>query len=435
MRNPLRETFVRIRDLQVLARDGLSRRRRAAAEACGRAASVLGITPGGALLSLSILLVTIGTVMVFSASFFHRSVDGDAFFFLRRQLLYLPLAILGGVLAYRLDYRILARLHWPLLGFTAVLLGLVFVPGVGLMFNGARRWIRLGNQSWQFQPSELAKLSVVVFLAGFLARNPDRLKIFWKGFVPICAVLAVIAGLVLMEPDFGTALFILLVAAVVLVIAGIRKRFIFLSGLLAAAPIAAFMMWRWEKIQPRLMAFVDPEGFHQVRQALIAMGAGGFGGSGLGAGAQKLKFLPEPQTDFIFAVIGEELGFLGSVGVILLFVAFLLAGAAVARRSRDWFGFLLASGIILALSIQAAINIMVVTASGPTKGIPLPFITFGRSGLIVSLIQVGLLLSIDRLAHEPAAVTASAAVPAPPEASPAPAPLAPSGAAMEGGAA
>jgi cell division protein FtsW len=353
------------------------------------------IAPGAVLTSAVILLLTIGTVMVFSASFFHRSVGGDPYFFIRRQLVWLPIGILAAALAARLDYRLLASRYAWILAATILLLALVFVPGIGLSFNGARRWIDL--RSFQFQPSELAKLSAAVFVAGFLSNDPDRARSFWRGYVPICLGAFLLIGLILIEPDFGTAMFVFLVLGALLMIAGMRKRFILLSILLAVPPVAAFMTWRWEQIQPRLMAFLDPERIYQVKQSLLGFGRGGLLGLGLGEGGMKLKFLPEPQTDFIFSVIGEELGFLGTVAVIALFVALLLSGTAIACRARDTFGFLLASGIVIALSLQAAINIAVVTASAPTKGIPLPFITFGRSAMVMTLTGVGLLLSVDRL--------------------------------------
>lgn len=393
-------------------------RERASMRISGILAAV-GLRPGEALLSTVILLVTLGTVMVMSASFFHRSIEGDRFFFLRRQLLWLPIAIFSGVLAARFDYRVLLRHYGWILLASALLLVLVYVPGIGIELNRARRWIRAG--SLQFQPSELAKLAVIISIAGFLANDPERARLFFRGFLPSCAAIFAIVGLILMEPDFGTAIFILLLAGSLLLVAGMRKRYAILSALLAAPPIALFMVWRWEMIRRRLLGFISPEEIYQVKHSLIAFGAGSFWGSGLGAGAEKLKILPEPQTDFIFAVIGEELGFVGCVSVIALFLILLLSGAAIARRARDVFGFLLASGIIISLTLQAAINITVVTATGPTKGIPLPFITFGGSGLVMGLIQVGILLSISRLSETSPVPDGGAEITAdPPASSPAP---------------
>ncbi len=361
----------------------------------------LGVSPQWALLSTVILLITIGTVMIFSASFFHRSVSGDAYFFLRRQFLWLPIAVLAGMLVCRFDYRILSRFYWQIMAITTFVLILVFIPGIQLILNGAKRWIQVG--SMQFQPSEMAKLVVIIFLAGFLANDPTRSVSFLRGFLPAAGWIFVVAGLILVEPDFGTFIFILFLAGSLFMIAGVRWRYAIVSTLFAAGPIAGFMMWRWEQVRPRLLAFVEPEQIYQVKQSLIALGLGGLTGAGPGAGVQKLKFLPEPQTDFIFAVIGEELGFLGSLLIIFLFLAFLFSGIAIARRARDYFGFLLSSGIVIAITLQAAINIAVVTASAPTKGIPLPFITFGGSGLVMTLIQVGLLLSVARISEMDAA--------------------------------
>jgi cell division protein FtsW len=382
------------------AAEGFARLRSGARRFSSRVAEFFGITPRGALLSMVILLVMVGTVMVFSASFFYSSVKGDPYSYLRKQILWLPIAILSGILAMRCDYRGLKRWYWPILLVSAALLAIVLVPGLGHKVNNARRWIPMGGM--RFQPSELAKLTAVIFISGLLALDPSRVRLFWKGFVPACGGLFLIVGLILVEPDFGTSMFVFLVSASLLLIAGIRKRFAILSFLLAAPPVAIFIRWRWEFIKHRLLAFIDPDQIYQVKQSLIALGAGGFWGVGLGRGAQKLKFLPEPQTDFIFAVIAEETGLIGSLVVILLFVALIFAGAAIARRARDYFGFLLASGIVVALGLQAAINLAVVTASGPTKGIPLPFITFGGSGLVMAMIQVGLLLSVDRIAREEA---------------------------------
>ncbi len=364
---------------------------------------------GEVFLSAAILLITLGTVMVFSASFFHQSVGGDPYLFLRRQFEWLPIAALFGAAAWRIDYRELARRHLWVFGIAALLLGLVLVPGIGTRVNGAQRWIRFGSSQLQFQPSELAKLAVVIFIAGFLARGPDRVRSFWKGLAPLGAGIFLLVGLILIEPDFGTALFVLLLAAVVILIAGVPKRYAILSGLVAAPPLILFMQWRWEQIRPRLMAFIEPESIYQVKQSLIGLAAGGILGTGLGAGGQKLKNLPEPQTDFIFTVVGEELGLVGSVAVIALFLCLLASGALVAWRARDRFGFLLASGIVISLTLQAAINIAVVTASAPTKGIPLPFLTFGRSGLVMTLIEVGLLLSVDRMSRAALAATEGAA--------------------------
>ncbi|MBI4583324.1 MAG: putative lipid II flippase FtsW [Planctomycetes bacterium] len=350
------------------------------------------------LVSIVIALVTLGIVMVFSASYYQRGVEGDAFFFLKRHLLWVPIALLTGMLVYQFDYRELARWHWLLLLATLALLVLVLIPGVGLNLNKSRRWLPLG--SLQFQPSELAKLTAMVFIAGFFSRDFSRLKRFWAGYLPATGGLLACFLLILVEPDFGTAMFVLGLSIILLFISGLRKLYLLGSVFLFSPLIAAFLCWRWEMVQHRLLGFLDPEKVHQVRHSILALGSGGWFGTGLGAGTQKLQYLPEPYTDFIFSIAGEELGFVGTVSVVALFVALLWLSVEIARRARDYFGFLLASGIAISLALQAIINIAVVTATAPTKGIPLPFMTFGGSGLCMTLAEIGLLLSIERVRHQ-----------------------------------
>jgi cell division protein FtsW len=225
-----------------------------------------------------------------------------------------------------------------------------------------------------------------------------------------------IFGLVLVEPDFGTSMFILALAFFVLLLSGVRKLYLIASAAIFAPIIAGFVYWRWEMIQARLLGFLEPDKVYQVKHSLTALGSGGVWGLGLGASAEKLQFLPEPHTDFILSILGEELGFAGTVGILLLFVVLLWSGVGMVWRTRDLFGFLVGAGIVLALAFQAALNIAVVTASMPTKGIPLPLLTHGGSGLCATLAQVGLLLSIDRIQRKESldldAASEAAAVPA-----------------------
>jgi cell division protein FtsW len=357
------------------------------------------IDPRDIFITCVFLLVAAGTVMIFSASAFHWSIEGDAFFFLRRQLAWLPIAILGCVFFRETDYRLLQRYYWQPVLVAILLLGVVLIPSVGRHVNASRRWLPLG-EGLQFQPSELAKLSVIIFLAGFLANAPERRTRFWKGFAVAFCVLLPVFGLILVEPDFGTALFVLGLGTFVLFLGGMRLIYLVGSALVFAPLIAAFAYLRWETIKVRLLGFTDPESIYQVKQSLTALGSGGLAGLGLGASGQKLKFLPEPHTDFILSILGEELGFAGTTAILLLFVALLWSGVAMVRRTRDPFGFLLGSGIVVSLTFQAVLNVAVITASAPTKGIPLPFLTFGGSGLCVTLAQVGILLSIDRARDE-----------------------------------
>jgi len=347
------------------------------------------------------VLVAAGTVMVFSASAFHWSVEGDSTYFLRRQLAWLPIAVLVCLLFRQIDYRFFARHYWVLLLVSTGLLAIVLIPQVGRNVNESRRWLPLGP-GLGFQPSELAKLGVLIFVAGFMSADPTRARKFFKGFLVVCAAVLPVFLLVLVEPDFGTSMFILALAFLVLLLSGIRSIFLIASAVIFAPVIGIFVKLRWEMIQNRLLGFLDPEKLYQVKHSLTALGAGGLFGSGLGASGQKLQFLPEPHTDFILSIVGEELGFVGTAGVVLLFIALLWAGVGIVWRTKNFFGFLLGSGVILSLVFQAALNIAVVTASMPTKGIPLPFITHGGSGLCMTLAQVGLLLSIERISRREA---------------------------------
>jgi len=356
------------------------------------------LNPRDIFITCVFLLLSLGTVMVFSSSAFHWAVEGDAYYFLRRQLAWLPIAVLGCLLVRQLDYRILRRHYWEPLVLSVLLLSVVLIPEIGRDVNQSRRWLPLGA-GLQFQPSELAKLAVILFVAGFMAGNPMRKHLFFKGFLVVAISVLPVFALVLIEPDFGTAVFILGLASFVLIMSGIRKVYLLLSAILLAPLVGVFVHARWEQIHGRLLGFLEPEKVYQVKQSLTALGSGGMWGVGLGASGQKLRFLPEPHTDFILAILGEELGFFGCLGVLLLFLVLLWSGAAIVWRTRDLFGFLLGAGVVISLSFQAAINVAVVTASFPTKGIPLPFLTHGGSGLCMTLVQVGLLLSIERVAR------------------------------------
>ncbi len=356
------------------------------------------IKPHDIFITCVFLLISIGTVMVFSSSAFHWSVEGDSSYFLRRQLAWLPIATLACILFRQIDYRFLERHYWQLLLLSTVLLGIVLIPQVGRNVNDSRRWLPLGP-GIGFQPSELAKLAVVVFVAGFMSKDPTRRVRSFKSFLVICAALLPVFLLVLVEPDLGTSMFILGLSVFVLFLSGIRALFLLLSAAIFAPLIAVFVHLRWEMIRGRLLGFLDPEKVYQVKHSLTALGAGGLWGQGLGASGQKLQFLPEPHTDFIFAILGEELGFVGCLAILLLFVVLLWSGVGIVWKTRSLFGFLVASGIVLSLSFQAVLNIAVVTASMPTKGIALPFLTHGGSGLCMAMAQVGLLLSIERVSR------------------------------------
>ena len=365
-----------------------------------------------------VLLMAVGTVFVFSAGVnIVQEIDFQNFYSYPglRQALFFPLAcfIMYGV--SRSDYRRLRlsggfskNLTVYLLVISIVLLAIVlfqrfypifpsFVPRI----NRHYRWVKipLGPISMSFQPSELAKWAVVFFVAGVCDKFGDEIKLFWKRFVPVCAVVGVVVALIIVE-DFGTAALISLLAFLMLIIAGAR-----LWHILPPLPLLAVAFYMAVRQSPgrmqRITAFLNPDKWtdtinYQPHQSLIALGSGGLWGKGLGRGICKYGHLPEDTTDFIFAIIGEELGFIGNAAVILLFVLLIGFGILVIVRCKDPFGRLLASGIVLAIAIQAALNIGVVTVVLPTKGIPLPFVSAGGTSMLLSAAAMGVLLNIAK---------------------------------------
>ncbi|MBN1417604.1 MAG: cell division protein FtsW [Planctomycetes bacterium] len=352
-------------------------------------------------LAATLCLVAIGIVMVFSASF-HRGVSAfdepRPLFWLTHQAIWAAIGLALLAIFSRIDHRIYARWATPIAIVAALLLVSVYLPGLGRLWNDSRRWISIGPV--RFQPSEFAKLATILCVPAFVARLDVRR--FWRGFLPVMGGVFAAFALILAEPDLGTGVFVLGLGTLILLVAGARLLS-FLAMAAAALPaIGAFVLVRWDMVSVRLQGLLRPLDVYQVRHSLIALSSGGFFGVGLGQGREKLGYLPEAYSDFIFACIGEELGFAGALVVMGLFLVLFLAGLRIAWRAPDVYGFLVAFGITAAIALQAAINIAVVTASAPTKGIPLPFITYGGSGLTVLLAGVGILLSIER-AGRPAA--------------------------------
>ncbi len=350
-----------------------------------------------------VALVSVGVVMVYSASAiiaadrFH-----DPYFFLKKQLFW---AVLGfGCLwaAMTANYRILERLMLPLLVVSLVLLVLVLVPPFSQEINGTRRWFRWGPVS--FQPAELAKFSLVVYLAHFLTRRREVVESFWLGLLPPLLVAGSMAGLVLLQPDLGSSLTLVVLVFCLLFLAGGRVRQMTLVAA-SALPLLAVAIYMAPYRLKRIMTFLDPwadprgSGF-QIIQSYLALGSGGLFGRGLGESKQKLFYLPEPHTDFVFAVLGEELGLLGAVSVIGLFGLLIWRGIRVGLGAPDPFGALLALGLTALLACQTLVNLGVVTGALPTKGLPLPFISFGGSALIMAMVSVGVLLNISQHARD-----------------------------------
>jgi cell division protein FtsW len=345
-------------------------------------------------------LVVFGVVMVYSASgFIAGERFGGTHHFLLRQLMWAAVGLGAMILAMRVDYHRYARpaAIYGLLGVSLVLLvAVLYFPAR----NGAHRWILFG--SWSAQPSELAKIALILFLARFLARREEdgEVEDFRATMVPACVVAGALAALIMKEPDLGTTLMLGVIFAVMTFAAGVPLRHLlkFTPLLLVVAYLFIFRVgWRWERITTFLHPERDPLGSgFQVLQSLIAIGSGGVSGLGLGESTQKLMYLPEPHADFIFAVIAEELGLIGAVTLVLVFGFFTWRGLMVSRRAPDRFGQLLALGLMTMISAQAFFNISVALSLVPTKGIPLPFVSYGGSSLLFALAAVGILLNISR---------------------------------------
>ncbi len=349
----------------------------------------------------ALLLVGFGVIMVYSASAIRAQERfGDPYLFLKRQALWATLALGAELWAMHLDYRRLQR--WTPVAVLAalVLLGVVLIPGLGVKANGARRWLRLMGLS--FQPAEFAKMALILFLASYYARRADKLRSFLDGFVPPLLVTALFAGLVILQPNFGTAMILLVVAGLLGFVGGARIGHMALAAG-TALPILGALVLATPHVKARLLALVDPahvssRAVYQVTQSFYALGPGGLLGRGLGDSMQKLFYLPEPHTDFIFAIVGEELGFLGAAAVVLGYGLILWRGTRIALRAPDPFGAYLALGITGAIVGQAAMNMGVVLGMLPTAGVPLPFLSFGGSSLVFTLTAVGILLNISQAA-------------------------------------
>jgi len=347
---------------------------------------------------VTLLLVFIGLVMVFSASaVMAKERFGSAYTFLFRQLAWAIAGTVVMLVLMNLDYR---RYKHPAIVFS--LLGLTTLLLVAVFFldrsHNTHRWIRQGPLS--FQPSELAKPALVLFLAWFLGRRTKSMDDWRKTLLPAAVPIVVFAALILKQPDLGTSVVCLAISAIILFVAGMRLRYLGYA-FLASLPVFYLTVFRVKWRYDRILAFVNPwadpqgRGFHII-QSLIAVGTGGFTGLGLMEGKQKLFYLPEPHTDFIFAVIAEELGLVGALAVVSLFAIFLYRGMRIALATQDVFARYLATGITAMIVVQAVFNISVVLGMLPTKGIPLPFISYGGSSLFVMLASVGVLLNISQ---------------------------------------
>ena len=349
-------------------------------------------------------LLALGLVMLYSSS---MTQDGAEL--LKRQLEWLVLGLVLCVAATALDYhQWLKKFAWPIFLVSVILLVLVLSPHIGRKINGARRWFDF--HGLRYQPSELAKLALVIILAWYGDRGQRHMQTWKRGVLLPGFLVALILGLVFVEPDRGTTILLAAVGGAMLLVAGVRWKHILIPAAAGAAGLAVSILHDPMRMR-RIFSWWDLEQHkdgvgYQAYQAMIALGSGGWTGLGLGNSLQKLGFVPEHQTDFIFAIIGEELGLVATMLIVVAFVVITICGIYIAFNAREPFGFLLATGITVLISLQAAINIGVVTSALPNKGLPLPFISYGGSNLLMMLAGVGILFSIAR--HSPAREKVSA---------------------------
>src|SRR6266481_1535535 len=351
------------------------------------------------ILFLAVLgLLVIGIVMLFSTSAYARDSHGDVYFFIRRQAIWVGIGLVACIFAALMNYHFWQRTWWLWFALALAALALCYVPHIGMRINGSRRWVGYGPIT--FQPSELVKIATIMFLAAWFARGEKPNGTVLSGFIIPLAIISVPAGLVLGEVDLGTTALIGTTAFVVMFIAGTNPLWL---GGLAVAGLGGLLVVATQisERMGRLSAFLHPQNYKddaglQQMQALIAWGSGGMDGLGLGNGRQKMLYLPYAHTDFIFPIVGEELGLRFSLLVVFLFIVIILCGIMIALHARDRFGLLLGCGIISLLALQAAVNIGVTTSLLPNKGLPLPFISYGGSNLVTCMFGIGLLLNIYR---------------------------------------
>lgn len=351
------------------------------------------------LLVTFLLLLASGLLVLYAASFYNAQDSGSPLAEVYSQLMGIAVGFVGMAVILRIDYRVLAKpqICLTLLAVSFVLLILVAIPGIGRMLNGSRRWLRLGPVS--FQPSELAKYASILFLARALSMKNRDLGRFFTGLVPMFVIPGAMFLLILLQPNLSTAGSILIVSAVMVMIAGARWRHLGAVGV-AGLALGTFYALSADYRRARLMSFRDPFAYltnegYQLSQSLMAFGSGGLFGMGLGMGRQKYAFLPYPESDFIFAVVGEDLGLVGCLSVLALFAAFVFFGLRVAIRCEDRFGSLLAGGITCMIGVQCVMNVAVVIGLMPTTGLPLPFFSSGGTSISILMCGVAVLMNIS----------------------------------------
>jgi cell division protein FtsW len=351
------------------------------------------------ILFLAVLaLLVIGIVMLFSTSAYARDSHGDVYFFIKRQAIWIGIGLVACIFAALVNYQFWQKTWWLWFAVALAALALCYIPHIGMRINGSRRWVGYGSIT--FQPSEFAKIATIIFLAAWFARREKPNGNVLSGFIIPIAIISLPAALVLGEVDLGTTALIAATAFVVMFVAGTNP--LWLGGLgIAALGGLILVATQISERMGRLSAFLHPQNYKddaglQQMQALIAWGSGGMDGLGLGNGRQKMLYLPYAHTDFIFPIIGEELGLRFSLLVVFLFVVIIVCGIMIALHARDRFGLLLGCGIVSLLALQAAVNIGVTTSLLPNKGLPLPFISYGGSNLAACMFAIGVLVNIYR---------------------------------------
>ena len=353
-----------------------------------------------ALVATMILLLLAGLLVLFSATYYTAQDHGDALGEVKEQLIGIAVGLAALIITARIPYTFWKK-PWVVLtglGASAIFLLLVLIPGIGVYLNGSRRWLNIAGMS--FQPSELSKYAAILFLATALSYRGKRIGDFFRGVLPLLIVPAFFFLLILEQPNLSTAMSILIVSGMMILMAGAKWKHLGILGVLGAAA-GIFYAWSEPYRRERLLSFTNPfakmsdEGY-QLAQSLIAFGSGGLFGMGLGRGRQKFAYLPYPESDFIFAIVGEDFGLLGCLAVVALFVAFTFIGMRIAVTCRDTFGCLLAAGITCMISVQAFLNMGVVVGILPTTGLPLPFFSSGGTSISIIMAALGIVLNISR---------------------------------------
>jgi cell division protein FtsW len=366
-----------------------------------RFGAIRSLEPANVIMYLVTTLLLIGIIMIYSTSSAKVANSTHTFntAFLR-HIMWVAIAIIGMLVMMKIDYHYLQKYSTAICVIALVGLVVVLIPQIGTVTYGARRWIRFGSY-FGYQPSEFAKLAMIIFLSGYIAKNREKMSTFLRGFVVPIVLVGVVSLLILMEPDFGTAMFISMITFVLLMAGGTRIVYV-VFAMIASIPHIYQMMhniptYRYNRLLAFLDPWKDPMGIgYQIIQSWIALGSGGVAGLGMGESRQKLFFLPMSDNDFIFSIIGEEFGFVGTTCIIVMFAILTWQGIRVCKATPDLFGFFLSLGITISLALQAAINIAVVTGSIPTKGLPLPFISTGGSSILLSMLAIGILLNIAK---------------------------------------